>query len=270
MRSATASFTAAAILAGSALAPARAQVDELTDWLARERPAHVLTQVCISEASMPERDRGDYDGDGDLTEWINGRHTHAWGTDCWAIHEVFLRGADRLGARTWRNYMRFAMQYSDRVFHPAPGSSRPWIAHLPDSASHAIPEGWPVEWRRVGGMMEARTTWAPHHWEAYQYARPDGTWAETIIRRREPYLAGVAALMRRSDYLRVRYREDVPCLEDNDLWHRASLLGLRFVDVPEAVYRVHRRDGSRRLTKGRGVVRVQMESEARRWACSMS
>ena len=105
---------------------------------------------------------------------------------------------------------------------------------------------------------------------AYQYARPDGTWAETIIRRREPYLAGVAALMRRSDYLRVRYREDVPCLEDNDLWHRASLLGLRFVDVPEAVYRVHRRAGSRRLTKGRGVVRVQMESEARRWACSMS
>ncbi len=174
MRSATASFTAAAILAGSALAPARAQVDELTDWLARERPAHVLTQVCISEASMPERDRGDYDGDGDLTEWINGRHTHAWGTDCWAIHEVFLRGADRLGARTWRNYMRFAMQYSDRVFHPAPGSSRPWIAHLPDSASHAIPEGWPVEWRRVGGMMEARTTWAPHHWEAYQYAREVG------------------------------------------------------------------------------------------------
>ena len=105
---------------------------------------------------------------------------------------------------------------------------------------------------------------------AYQYARPDGTWAETIIRRREPYLAGVAALMRRSNYLRVRYREDVPCLEDNDLWHRASLLGLRFVDVPEAVYRVHRRAGSRRLTKGRGVVRVQMESEARRWACSTS
>ena len=105
---------------------------------------------------------------------------------------------------------------------------------------------------------------------AYQYARPDGTWAETIIRRREPYLAGVAALMRRSDYLRVRYREEGPGPEENDTGRGASLLGRRFVDVPEAVYRVHRRDGSRRLTKGRGVVRVQMESEARRWACSMS
>lgn len=101
---------------------------------------------------------------------------------------------------------------------------------------------------------------------AYQYARPDGTWAEPMVRRRVPHLAGVAALMRRSDYLRVRYREDVPCLEDNDLWHRASLLGLRFVDVPEAVYRVHRRAGSRRLTQGRGEVRARMESEARRWA----
>lgn len=171
MRNATASFATAALLFGAAAAPTTAQVDELTAWLERERPAHVLAQVCISEASMPEPDRRDYDGDGDLTEWVNGRRTHVWGTDCWAIHEVFLRGADRLGARTWRNYMRFAMQYSGRVFNPPASSSRPWIAHLPDSASHAIPEGWPVEWRRVGGMMEVRTTWAPRHWEAYQYAR---------------------------------------------------------------------------------------------------
>jgi glycosyltransferase involved in cell wall biosynthesis len=96
---------------------------------------------------------------------------------------------------------------------------------------------------------------------AYQYGD-----REPMLRARRPYVAGVAGLMRREHYLAIRYREDVEWGEDNDLWHRAALLGLSFADVPEAVYRVHVRPGSRRMTKGRDRRWAQMRAEAAVWA----
>lgn len=145
---------------------------DLAAWVASTRPQHALAQICAHEDSFPIPDTGDFDEDGDTTEWINQRHTHGWGADCALHHEVLLRGAVRRSGRVTRQaYLEFAYSYSDRVFNPSPDSARRWVSHLPDGDTTAIPEGWPVEWERHGDMLSARTTWARRHRNSWTHAR---------------------------------------------------------------------------------------------------
>jgi hypothetical protein len=117
----------------------------------------VLARICAHEASLPQHDEEDADGDGDLTEWVRRRvPERAYGTDCAAIHEVLLRGALHLDAmRTERHaregrpvaplgperaYIRFAHAYSTRVFIATEGDGNRWAADLRSDGSE--PVGW--------------------------------------------------------------------------------------------------------------------------------
>lgn len=55
----------------------------------------------------------------------------------------------------------------------------------------------------------------------------------------------IGAFFRREQFEAVGGFSDDPVLEDWDLWIRMHLDGAEIVDVPEAIYRVHVRDGSR-------------------------
>jgi hypothetical protein len=119
----------------------------------------VLARICAHEASLPERDADDADGDGDTTEWVRRRVPEmSYGTDCAAIHEVLLRGAFHLEAMRRerraregrvtsplgpeRAYIRFAHAYSTRVFTGVDTDTNRWAADLRSDGSE------PVGWRR--------------------------------------------------------------------------------------------------------------------------
>ncbi len=125
----------------------------------RETMQLVLARICAHEASLPERDGDDADGDGDATEWVRRRSPRSpYGTDCAAIHEVLLRGAfhmedlrreraSRDGRRTVplsdeNAYIRFAHLYSTRVFVAVETDTNRWAADLRSDGSE------PVGWRR--------------------------------------------------------------------------------------------------------------------------
>jgi glycosyltransferase involved in cell wall biosynthesis len=65
----------------------------------------------------------------------------------------------------------------------------------------------------------------------------------TDLRRRNCIV--VSAMVRRALFLEAGGFVDLPALEDWHLWRRLQARGAEFVDVPDAVLRVHVRDGSR-------------------------
>lgn len=153
--------------------------------------ALVLAQICVHEASLPVRDTTDYDFDGDTTDWIrhpwrgpdvrdlNGNgdteetlwQSVDWGYDCWAIHEVLLRGAARHHIR----YRSYAQAYARGVFHPRSRAGNHWAGGL--TPAGAEPPSWPrVVTRQRNGVVEVlphlpwrsvRPNWF-HAWEVVQ------------------------------------------------------------------------------------------------------
>jgi GT2 family glycosyltransferase len=56
----------------------------------------------------------------------------------------------------------------------------------------------------------------------------------------------IGAMFSRQMFLDINgFDESLPCIEDWDLWQRLVRHGARVVDVPNAIYRVHVRNGSR-------------------------
>lgn len=79
---------------------------------------------------------------------------------------------------------------------------------------------------------------------------PDGTEDDhpVMISRKDLSVANfivIGAFVRRKLFLSVGGFRDLPCLEDWDLWIRCYLSGAIITDVPEAIYRVGVREGSR-------------------------
>jgi hypothetical protein len=125
----------------------------------RETVQLVLARICAHEASLPTRDEGDADGDGDREEWVHRRAPErAYGADCAGIHEVLLRGAVALEdqrrqraeseGRTFhpldpdRAYITFAHMYSGRMFTPPATDGNRWAFDLRSDGSE------PMGWRR--------------------------------------------------------------------------------------------------------------------------
>jgi hypothetical protein len=60
----------------------------------------------------------------------------------------------------------------------------------------------------------------------------------------------IGAMHKASLFFQVGGFDNYPILEDWDLWQRMVLHGASVVDVPDAIYRVHVRDGSRNADGG--------------------
>lgn len=115
------------------------------DTIPRLPPRLVLARMCVHEASLPVG--LDDDGDGAVDRWVTHRdHEQAWGDDCLLVHEVLLRGAERLRAqhprmRLAEAYERFAILYSHgRFLTPPLGDGNRWAFDLHPDAHE--PEGW--------------------------------------------------------------------------------------------------------------------------------
>lgn len=101
-------------------------------------PHLILARMCAHEASLPIQIDG---------HWMRQRdHSTEWGTDCWIIHTVILRGAHRIqhdhpAISIQRAYVLAAQNYShDRILHPPATDGNRWAADLrPDGR---MPVGW--------------------------------------------------------------------------------------------------------------------------------
>lgn len=139
--------------------------------LAQDRPhlsPHlVLARMCSHEASLPVWVEGEGD---ELGRWALHRdHTVGWGDDCFLIHQVLLRGAQRMleaGSRSSfaDRYLAFAVAYShDRFFTPGPRDGNAWAMDLhPDGHQparwHGVPWGharraWEYVWSFTSGIV---------------------------------------------------------------------------------------------------------------------
>lgn len=117
----------------------------------RSSPALLLARICVSEAGW---------------ECFDTR-------DGVAIHEVLLRGAERLGI----SYSSFARTYSPRATGFEPSPLRPWVGGLREDG--AAPSAWPrvITRRRADGTSSVE----PHPpWAIY---RP--RWLAVLARARE-------------------------------------------------------------------------------------
>lgn len=130
--------------------------------IARADDAEDLWRVCVHESSLPSWQHL-RDGSGEMG-WVNQRTGEAWGGDCFGIHEVFLRGAER----TEHSYRQFARDYSGRVFEPltyeehelavargADGLAQNRWASFLRTDGHE-PTGWPSAHRRWGSEHGGR------------------------------------------------------------------------------------------------------------------
>lgn len=72
---------------------------------------------------------------------------------------------------------------------------------------------------------------------------------EAVMIPRKPLITGnfivIGAMIERERFMRLGRFDELPILEDWDLWLRFERDGATIVDVPDAVYRVHVRSGSR-------------------------
>lgn len=101
-------------------------------------PHLILARMCAHEASLPVLIDG---------HWMRTRdHTTEWGTDCWIIHTVILRGAHRIQhdhpeISIQHAYVLSAQNYSHgRIVHPPATDGNRWAADLrPDGRA---PAGW--------------------------------------------------------------------------------------------------------------------------------
>lgn len=162
-------YTSAAILALAMLGssaegclgpPTRA----LSQSIPRLAPRLVLARMCAHEASLPVG--LDEDGDGEIDRWVTHRdHEQTWGDDCYLIHAVLLRGAERMRAqhprmRLAEAYERYAILYSHgRFLRPPVADGNRWAFDLhPDGHE---PAGWHgMPW------ASARAAWL----HAYEHA----------------------------------------------------------------------------------------------------
>lgn len=134
--------------------------------LAQDRPRlspHlVLARMCSHEASLPVWVEDELGG-----RWALHRdHSVLWGDDCYLIHQVLLRGAQRMleaGSQSSFSdrYLAFAVAYShDRFFAPGPRDGNAWAMDLhPDGHEparwHGVPWGHARRaWRYVWGFTE--------------------------------------------------------------------------------------------------------------------
>lgn len=102
---------------------------------------------------------------------------------------------------------------------------------------HLAPDAVLVPW--VAALREDGSVSAPH---GIAHA------PSTAVRNRNVV---VGSCFPRAQWERQPFDERLPCLEDAAFWLDCELAGLRFVDVPGAVYCASRRPNGRRLTKGR-------------------
>lgn len=134
--------------------------------LAQARPAltpHlVLARMCSHEASLPvwvEDELG--------ARWALHRdHAAMWGDDCFLIHQVLLRGAERMretspGLSFSARYVAYAIAYShDRFLNPGPRDGNAWAMYLePNDREPARWHGVPWAharraWRYVWGFTD--------------------------------------------------------------------------------------------------------------------
>ncbi len=129
-------------------------------------PHLVLARMCAHEASLPFG--RDIDHDGIVDQWTQQRdHDVAWGDDCWLIHHVLLRGAERMRESAPQmsfraRYFRFAVEYSHgRFLAPLPQDTNRWAMDLhPDGHE---PMGWhgTVHWSHMRQSWEY--AWAYTH-----------------------------------------------------------------------------------------------------------
>lgn len=71
----------------------------------------------------------------------------------------------------------------------------------------------------------------------------------------------IGAVFPRAQWEREPFREDLPWGEDCAFWLGCELAGLRFVAVPDAVYRMDRRPDGRRKFKGRDAMWAEIYRE---------
>jgi hypothetical protein len=93
----------------------------------------ILWHVCAHEAGLPRWSSSS-------AAWVNRRGSLPWGPDCWAIHEVLLRGAEREGI----SYARYARWYSGRVFEQITEPER--VRDRAGLSLDRIPEGYRNRW----------------------------------------------------------------------------------------------------------------------------
>lgn len=124
----------------------------------RLTPHLILARLCTHEASMPI----DIDG-----RYVQHRdHDALWGDDCYGIHAVILRGAQRMRDANPRltraqSYVLFAIAYShDRLLHPPERDLNRWAMYLMPGATRPQhwrgawnPETWRYVWLLVGGIV---------------------------------------------------------------------------------------------------------------------
>jgi len=127
----------------------------------RLTPHLVLARLCAHESSMPVG--MDDDGDHVVDRWAHIRnHAAEWGGDCYLIHQVLLRGAQRMldgGSRLSPDqaYVRFAVDYSrQRLVVPYEHDGNRWAAYLMPGPQ--APQFWP----RSAAWSAARWHWV---WE---------------------------------------------------------------------------------------------------------
>lgn len=136
-------------MAASTVRPSRADGQDRR----RVSPALALARICVSEASLPTRDAEGV--------WVSQRRGVSWGRDCWAIHEVLLRGAHHHDM----SYVAFARSYSSSCF----GSTR-WVSDLWPEAQE--PHGWPRTTSQRNGnrvRLSAHPPWSSYR-AAWQHA----------------------------------------------------------------------------------------------------
>jgi len=165
-------------------------------------PVRVLTSLCVHEASLPYG--LDEDEDGTVDRWVQQRdHGVLWGDDCYLLHQVLLRGAERMrqagtALSFAQRYLAFALAYSHgRLMEPSPGDINAWTMYVGDAPFSATPlhwrgsvpwhhavRAWTHAWRLASGI--ARMTlddFAPGPTALYLCDEPITDWGGRIDHR---------------------------------------------------------------------------------------
>jgi hypothetical protein len=124
----------------------------------RLTPHLILARLCTHEASMP------LSIDGRYVQHRN--HEALWGDDCYGIHVVLLRGAQRMRDANPRltraqSYVLFAIAYShDRLLHPPEHDLNRWAMYLSPGTHQPSywrgpwnPDAWHYVWLLTGGIV---------------------------------------------------------------------------------------------------------------------
>ncbi len=99
---------------------------------------------------------------------------------------------------------------------------------------------------------------------------PDGSEDNApVLIPRKPLIDGnfivIGAMIERERFLRLGGFNELPILEDWDLWLRFAVDKAEIVDVPDAIYRVHVRENSRNTDRsGHGAIYSQIRAKYRR------